>query len=163
MLFSIGQFFQRNRAVPPALRRIILKAMGFSLGRRVRIKGAVSFFDAGTSFGDGAFVNFECFFDASAPITVGAHVQIGPRAMFITGSHTIGNSEKRGIGNSAAPINIGDGTWIGAGVLVLPGVTIGPGCVIAAGSVVTTDTDANMLYGGVPARAIRPLAPALPQ
>lgn len=157
MLFAVAQYVQRNRLVPPVLRRVILKAMGFRLGRRVRIKGGVSFFSAGTSFGDGSFVNFECFFDASAPITVGSHVQIGPRVMFITGSHEIGGSAKRGIGNTAAPITIGDGAWIGAGALVLPGVAIGAGCVIAAGSVVTDNTDADILYAGVPARPIRAL------
>lgn len=157
MLFLIGQYIQANRLVPPALRRMILTAMGFQLGQRVRIKGAVSFFTNGTSFGDRSFVNFECFFDASAPITIGAQVHIGPRVMLITGSHAIGGPEKRGAGNTAAPIVIGDGSWIGAGAIILPGVTVGPGCVIAAGSVVVSDTDADTVYAGVPARKIRPL------
>lgn len=58
-------------------------------------------------------------------------------------------------GTTRAPIQIGEGCWIGAKVTVLAGVTIGPGCVIAAGSVVTRDIPAFAIAAGVPARVLR--------
>lgn len=42
------------------------------------------------------------------------------------------------------------------GAIVLPGVTIGEGAIIAAGAVVNKDVPAGELWGGVPARRIKP-------
>jgi acetyltransferase-like isoleucine patch superfamily enzyme len=55
-----------------------------------------------------------------------------------------------------------DDVWLTTGVTVMAGVRIGRGTVVAAGSVVTKDLPPLVLAGGVPARVIRPLAPAAP-
>ena len=54
-----------------------------------------------------------------------------------------------------APINIGEGVWIGMNATILKGVTIGDGAVIAACAVVTRDVPARALVGGNPARVIK--------
>ena len=57
-----------------------------------------------------------------------------------------------------APVSIGDGVWLCANVTVTPGITIAPSIIVAAGSVVTKDLDKEgWLYGGVPAKPIKPL------
>lgn len=57
-----------------------------------------------------------------------------------------------------APVAIGDGVWLCANVTVTPGITIAPTIIVAAGSVVTKDLDKEgWLYGGVPAKPIKPL------
>ena len=57
-----------------------------------------------------------------------------------------------------APVAIGDGVWLCANVTVTPGITIAPKIIVAAGSVVTKDLDKEgWLYGGVPAKPIKPL------
>ena len=57
-----------------------------------------------------------------------------------------------------APVSIGDGVWLCANVTVTPGITIAPRIIVAAGSVVTKDLDKEgWLYGGVPAKPIKPL------
>jgi UDP-2-acetamido-3-amino-2,3-dideoxy-glucuronate N-acetyltransferase len=50
------------------------------------------------------------------------------------------------------PPIIGDRASIGAGAVILPGVDIGEGSMIGAGAVVTQDTQAALIYKGVPAR-----------
>lgn len=50
---------------------------------------------------------------------------------------------------------IGDGVWIGANVFINPNIKIGDNVVIGANAVVTKDLEANCIYGGVPAKAIK--------
>lgn len=116
-----------------------------------------TFTEKAITFGPDVFVNYGCYFDAAARITLGAGVRVGMHSRFLTSSHEIGASHLRGARNTSAPITVGDGTWIGAAVTILPGVVIGRGCVIAAGSVVTSDCPPNGLYGGVPSRLIKTL------
>ena len=54
-----------------------------------------------------------------------------------------------------APVQIGDGAWLGQGVVVVPGVTIGAGSVIGANSVVAQDIPEGSLAVGAPARVVR--------
>jgi len=56
------------------------------------------------------------------------------------------------------PPVIEDEVWIAANVVVLRGVQIGRGSVVAAGAVVTKDIPAMEIWGGVPARKLRPRA-----
>ena len=57
-----------------------------------------------------------------------------------------------------APVVIGDGVWLCANVTVTPGVTIAPRIIVGAGSVVTKDlVKEGWLYGGIPAKPIKPL------
>jgi acetyltransferase-like isoleucine patch superfamily enzyme len=57
---------------------------------------------------------------------------------------------------TAKPVSIGRGCFIGARSVILKGVTIGDGCVIGAGSVVACDVPAGHLAIGNPA-TVRPL------
>jgi acetyltransferase-like isoleucine patch superfamily enzyme len=106
------------------------------------------------SIGDGSFLNTEIRFGARASVTIGRHVQIGPRVMFETVNHTTsaGGGAKRG--SSSLPIRVEDEAWIGAGAIITPGVTIGSGAIVAAGAVVTKDVAPGTIVGGVPAKVI---------
>ncbi|WP_442978418.1 DapH/DapD/GlmU-related protein [Rhodococcus sp. ADH] len=79
------------------------------------------------------------------------------QVLFVTSTHEIGPSEKRGGKAISRPIIIGNGVWIGARSVILPGAMIGHGAVIAAGSIVSGNIPDNMLFGGVPAKEIRKL------
>lgn len=93
-----------------------------------------------------------------APIQIGAFVDIAPRVSIINGSHEFGHESNsvraagRGIG---APINIGDGAWIGAGSILVGGCNIGRRAVIGAGSVVTGEIPDDTIAFGVPCRPVR--------
>lgn len=54
-----------------------------------------------------------------------------------------------------APVNIGEGCWIGEKAVILPGVTIGEKSIIAAASVVTKDVPAYSIVAGNPAKIIK--------
>ena len=54
------------------------------------------------------------------------------------------------------PATIGNDVWIGANVTINAAVHIGDGAIIASGSVVTTDIPPYTIFGGIPARFLRP-------
>jgi acetyltransferase-like isoleucine patch superfamily enzyme len=59
---------------------------------------------------------------------------------------------------AAAPVSIGPYCFIGTRSVFLKGSSVGSHCVVAAGSVVTKPlNEPGMLYGGVPAEAIKAL------
>jgi carbonic anhydrase/acetyltransferase-like protein (isoleucine patch superfamily) len=77
--------------------------------------------------------------DPGQPVTIGADVTIGHRAV-IHGA------------------TLEDGCLIGIGAIVLNGVTVGAGALVAAGSVVTRDVPPRSLVMGAPAQVKRELS-----
>src|SRR5262249_13515208 len=57
-----------------------------------------------------------------------------------------------------APVEIGDGAWLGEHVVVCPGVRIGRGAVIGANAVVLDDVPDHAVAVGAPARVVRLIA-----
>lgn len=155
-------FWVNSVAASPYVRRgrrlAIYRRLGLDIGPGVEIGARCYIHSSAFSLGEGSFINGFCWFENVAPVRIGRGVAVGPRVTVITSSHHIGGTSARaGGGWYYLPVTVQDGAWIGAGALIQPGVTIGHGCVIAAGAVVTSDTEPDWLYGGVPARKIRPL------
>jgi maltose O-acetyltransferase len=150
--------------LPPSrmfsLRRFCLRLAG------VEVHSGVSFCGRGWIYGRGRVVlgrdtwlSPGVIFHShlAAPIVIGTACDIAPGVAFIPGGHAMGPADRRAGEGLAKPIDVGDGTWIGAHSIILGGVTIGRGCMIAAGSVVTRDVPDNTLVAGVPARFKRQL------
>jgi maltose O-acetyltransferase len=107
--------------------------------------------------GRNTFINYGCYFNTEGGIKIGNYCDIAYQVTFCTSSHEVGSISRRAGKNTAKPIEVKDGTWIGARSIILPGVTIGESCIIAAGTVVTKDCKSNGLYAGVPAKRIKDL------
>jgi maltose O-acetyltransferase len=105
--------------------------------------------------GRNGFVNYDCVFLDCAPITIGDDVQIAPGVQLLTATHPVDAALRRSGVESALPITLGDGVWLGGGSIVLPGVTVGDNTVVGAGSVVTRDLPANVVAAGNPCRVLR--------
>jgi len=103
--------------------------------------------------GDRVFFNDGVFISCVHEINIGNDVAIANDA-YLTDSDSHGVEGRR---VREAPINVGNGVWIGARTIILPGVTIGDRALIAAGAVVTRDVPHDTLVGGNPARVIREL------
>jgi carbonic anhydrase/acetyltransferase-like protein (isoleucine patch superfamily) len=88
----------------------------------------------GSNVQDGAVLHG----DPDQPVTIGADVTIGHRAV-VHGA------------------TLKDGCLIGIGAIVLNGVTVGEEALVAAGSVVTRDVPAGTLVMGAPAQVKREL------
>jgi maltose O-acetyltransferase len=143
--------------MPRTGRYAIYRVSGLRLGTR-NISSNCFVSGANLSIGRKCFINYGCFFDATAPILIGEGSHIGMRTVICTSSHELGGPSQRAGALRAAPVRIGRGVWLGAHVTVLPGVTIGDGCVVAAGSVVTQDCRPDCIYAGNPARLVREIS-----
>lgn len=55
------------------------------------------------------------------------------------------------------PIIVGNNVYIGVKTIIMPGVRIGNNVIIAAGSVVTKDIPDDTVWGGCPAKFIKPI------
>lgn len=114
--------------------------------------------DYGTyiTIGARSFLNYDCVLLDCARITIGQEVQIAPGVHLYTATHPIDAAARRAGWESALPIAIGDGVWLGGGTIVCPGVSIGENTVVGAGSVVTRSLPANVVAAGNPCRVLRP-------
>ncbi len=93
-------------------------------------------------------LNFGCFFELDASITLEPHVAVGHEVMLLTRTHDPAQARRRGAPSVAKPIRIGAGSWLGSRCVVLPGVTIGAGSVVGASVVVREDLPANTMLAG---------------
>lgn len=113
-------------------------------------------YGAQITIGARSILNFGCVLLDCARIVIGAEVQIGPGVQFYTATHPIDAATRRAGWESALPIAIDDGVWLGGGVIVCPGVSIGENSMVGAGSVVTRNLPANVVAAGNLCRVLRP-------
>jgi maltose O-acetyltransferase len=110
-----------------------------------------------TEVGERTFINYGAAILDCARVTIGDEVQIATNVQLLTATHPLDAASRRAAWESAQPITVEDGVWLGGGVIVCPGVTIGENTVVGAGSVVVKDLPAGVLAVGNPARVVRDL------
>lgn len=110
-----------------------------------------------TSIGRRTFINYDCTLLDCNRIHIGDEVQIAPGVQIYTATHPLEATQRRAGWESALPVTIADGVWLGGCAIVCPGVTIGENTVVGAGSVVTRDLPPNVLAVGNPCRVLREL------
>ncbi|WP_282340569.1 MULTISPECIES: sugar O-acetyltransferase [Pseudomonas] len=103
------------------------------------------------------YANFDLLILDAAPVRIGDDCLIGPGVHIYTSTHPLDMGERVSTLESARPVSIGNGVWIGGRAVINPGVSIGDGAIIASGAVVTRDVPTFTLVGGNPARLIRQL------
>jgi maltose O-acetyltransferase len=141
LLLGIFPAFTLNRT-----RLLVLKACGIRVGHASLFWGSPKFTGKGAiasrlRVGEYCGFNDGCEFDLQAPITIGNHVSVGHEVRFLTSRREDGVE-------SAAPITVGDGAWLGARCTLTSGVNVGAGTVIGAGVTVTADVPPNTLMTG---------------
>lgn len=141
------------------LKRCMLRWSGARVGENVRIVSSARFYLTGNLIiGKGTWIGHEVLMvGGDANIVIGDNVDIAPRTSLITGSHELFSSPLRAAGKGySLPINVGDGVWIGACSTVLGGIRLGSCSVIGANSLVNKDVPERSVYGGVPAKSLKP-------
>ena len=139
------------------LRQLLAELVGH-LGAEAIVKPSLRCdYGFNISIGARTFVNYDCVFLDCNTITIGEDVQIAPGVHIYTATHPLDAATRRAGLESAEPVTIGDGVWLGGRSVICPGVTIGDNTVVGAGSVVTKSLPANVLAVGQPCRPVRDL------
>ena len=92
---------------------------------------------------------------AAAEIRIGEGTIIGADAMILDNDFHLPLPDWRwanATAETAKPIHIGRGCFIGTRAIILKGVTMGDGAIVGAGAVVTCDVPSGHLATGNPAR-----------
>jgi len=151
----------------PRLRARLLSILGASIGRNVRIcpcriinlrKGFRNL-----RVGSDVHIGTDCLIDLEGPVVISKGTTIAPRVVLLSHSDPGASHESPLILQfppTSEGLYIGMDCWIGANCTLLDGSHIGDYCVIAAATVVRGNLESGFLYGGAPARKIRPLLPA---
>jgi len=105
-------------------------------------------------FGGGGFTAGKSIIIAKESVKIGNNCQI---AWGVTISdHDFHRTFTEGVQNlETAPVEIGDGVWIGMNATILKGVRVGERAIIGAGSVVTKDVPAFSMVVGSPAKIVK--------
>ena len=92
-------------------------------------------------------------------LVIGDDVEIGSGLVVHTAEHIISDKTKPLAKQGAhyRPVEIKSDVYMGSNVTILPGVTIQSRVVVGACALVSSNLKSGYLYGGVPAKQIRPL------
>lgn len=155
------------RAPRPHTVAAVLRGLGATVGAGTTFKGALvleNTFEDEHSAGDlrhlrigrNCYIGEGVHLDLAHEITMGDNVVVSGRASVLTHADCNRSSFLAAcFPRICAPVNLGDGAWIGFGATLFPGITIGREAVVAAGSLLREDAESRWVYGGVPARRLR--------
>lgn len=135
------------------IKRRCLARLGNNIANSARIMGPL-YSHCKLTIGHNTFVGTQFRCEGNGSVIIGDDCDIAPQVTILTGTHMIGNKERRAGKGITTDVIIGNGTWICAKSCILPGIKIGNGCIIGAGAVVTKDVPDNHKALGVPARNI---------
>jgi acetyltransferase-like isoleucine patch superfamily enzyme len=114
--------------------------------------------------GNGTSIAGGCTISAVVSVRLGENVLVARNVYIADHRHAYEDPDRpviaQGIAN-VAPIEVGDGAWLGQNVVVGPGVRIGPGAVVGANAVVLADVPDHSVAVGAPARVVRMFGGAL--
>lgn len=134
----------------------MLRWIGHDIGEGTKIVGPITIYGH-LKVGCNTWIGSDFIIHGLGNVVIGDCCDIAPEVRFLTGSHKIGNENKRageGISNS---IIVENGCWIGARTTFVGDITVHKSSVIGACSLVNKDVRSNVLVAGVPAKEIKNL------
>ncbi len=140
-------------------KRILLgSCTNITIAHNTKIVGPLVVGNCGIiSIGENCWIGRDFMVFGDGKVTIGDNCDFGPCVSFITGSHKIGQSERRAGPGLSFEIEVQSGCWVGAKASLLGNITVGKGCVIGANALVTKSFDSDSLLLGNPARIYKRL------
>lgn len=145
------------RFTPPPLhgwRRLVLRAFGARVERGARVHAsAVIWLPANLHLGANCLIGPRVRLYNQGRISIGAGVVVSQGAHICASSHDLRDPHFQLV---LRPVRIAAGCWIAAEAFVGPGVTMHEGAVLAARGALFDDAQADTVYRGNPATAVKP-------
>ncbi len=137
----------------------LLRWAGFNVHPTARISSSIRICSSiiDLKIGCDTFIGHEVMISGGrSRVTIGNHVDLGPRVSLISSTHEIDMEGKHSAGRGySLDIEIGDGVWVGTNATIIGGVSIGNKSVIAAGSTVVHSIPPYVLAAGTPCKPIK--------
>jgi putative colanic acid biosynthesis acetyltransferase WcaF len=149
--FFVGQPILRAAWNPfSALRVKLLRLFGARIGDGVVIKPSVEIkYPWHLIIGDYCWIGEHTWIDNLTTVRIGQNVCISQGAYLCTGNHDWSDPS---FGLLVAPIQLGDGSWVGAKSVLTPGCVLGIGAIASAGSVIVGTVPDFEIFAGNPAK-----------
>lgn len=140
------------------IKRILLNSIGIKVGKNTKVVGPLCIgTEANLVIGDECWIGRDFKVDGNGQVIIGDKCDLAPEVIIATGSHEIGNKNRRAGQGTSYTTKIGNSTWIGIRSTIIQGSSIGDRCVVGACSLVNKDIDMDLLVGGVPAKTLKNL------
>jgi acetyltransferase-like isoleucine patch superfamily enzyme len=110
------------------------------------------------AIGDGTSIVGACVISAARSVTLGRDVLLARNVYISDHQHAFEDTTRPVLAQGVtrvAPVEVGDGAWLGENVVVGPGVRIGRGAVVGANAVVLESVPDHAVAVGAPARVVR--------
>lgn len=147
--FVNALFFINPLNPSSALKVWLLRLFGAKVGVGVNIKPGVNVkYPWRIAIGDHSWIGERVWLDSLDDLRIGNHCCISQGAMLLTGNH---DYKKSTFDLIVKPIELRDGSWVGAQCTVCPGAVLEEDCILAVGSVAVGVLQANSIYQGNPA------------
>lgn len=138
------------------IKRKLLNWCGIEVGRNSKIVGPLRVY-GNLKIGENCWIGTNFTVHGNGNVKIEDNCDIAPDVTVITGSHEIGDKNRRaGIGKNSDVV-IKKGTWICAKTTILGGSIIGESCIVGASSLVNKSIENNILLAGVPAKVVKQL------
>jgi putative colanic acid biosynthesis acetyltransferase WcaF len=149
----LERVFVNNSLQPSSrLRATLLRLFGAKVGRDTLIRNIHVKFPWNLQIGDRCWLGEGVWLHNQDKLTIGADSVISQQSFITTGSH----DSKETMDLVTRPVRIGQGVWVTSRCIVLAGVEIGDNAVLTPGTVANRSLAGAGVYGGNPARFLKP-------
>ena len=140
------------------MKRSLLKRLNIEVGDNTNIIGPIFIgYCSNVKIGKNNHIGKNFVINGNGNLIIGDNCDIAPDVIIGTGTHQIGDTNRRGGKGKNCSIKIGNGCWIGTRVTIIGDTEIGNGVVIGACALVNKNINDNLLVGGVPIKKIKEL------
>lgn len=154
--FLVNKLFCGTRPYFWGIKRELLNWDGFKIGRNTKIVGPINVY-GNLVIGENSWIGTGLTVHGNGCVIIGSNCDIAPDVTFLTGSHKVGNYQRRAGEGLSYKIKVNNGVWIGAKTTILRNIEIGQGCVIGTCALINKSVEENKMIAGVPAKVIKEL------
>ncbi len=130
-------------------RALMNSCYNIKIGDNSKIVGPISLYGT-LDVGKNVWIGRNFSIEGNGHVLIEDNCDIAPNVILYTGTHHVGDENRRAGMGVNGEVVIKRGSWICGSSIILPNVVVGSGTVIGAGSVVNKDTEGNVLVAGNP-------------